>query len=185
MLRKIAVMMAVVMLCFSSGFADQDSLAVSVLETPTHIIYYGTITMTTASKEANHYTKAMPIIDLTGDDGFVWAICSDVTGTEDVNVLIQYSPDRTNWIATSLGSGVIIDALSTTLVGDTLSITGAAYDKYYKGARYMRLNADGQSSNPATVVSWFIVLRKLEHFEFKGFRKDNAKNAWKNALPKY
>lgn len=184
-LRNIFSVLIILVFMVTLGYsADQYNQTVKVYESPTHVVYYGTIIFTASNLEDNWYTQAMPILDLQGDAGFVWAVCSDVTGTEDVNILIQYSPDRTNWTTSSLNSGVIIDQVQTTMKGDTLSTYTGVRDTYFPGARWMRLNADGQASNVATTVSWYIVLKKTEAFEFKGFRKD-AKGNYFNPLDKY
>ena len=110
----------------------------------------------------------MRISDLNSGHCYIGAICSDVTGTEDVNVLVEYSFDRTNALATALNSGAIddMDALGTTMKIDTVDVIGGANCGYYKAALWMRLKFDEQTNNPATVISWWLTFKKNEPFKY-------------------
>jgi len=129
-------------------------------ETKTRVIYYGTVVFGASDLEDNHFTQFFQIDDCnaSGKDGLyptIGAVCSNVAGTEDVNVIAHYSMNMDTSIVSSLNSGVVIDQVVTTMLIDTLNYHTGAADAYFQGARFMRLNFDGQSSNPATTLSNF------------------------------
>lgn len=134
-------------------------------ETKTRVIYYGTVVFGASDLEDNHFTQFFQIDDCnaSGKDGLyptIGAVCSNVAGTEDVNVIAHYSMNMDTSIVSSLNSGVVIDQVVTTMLIDTLNYHTGAADAYFQGARFMRLNFDGQSSNPATTLSWWVSLVK-------------------------
>src|SRR5690606_16601407 len=104
-----------------------------------------------------HYTQAFYIGDANQNTASVSLVCSDVTGTEDVDVFLELSQDRLNWITISTA---LKDQLQTTLVYDTLNIIGGVNLQQYKNSVWARLKFDGQANNPSTTVSWSAFLPK-------------------------
>lgn len=123
------------------------------------VLYYGTVDMT-ADSIGNFYTNAMFVGNCNTNNAHIWAVCSNVSGTEDVNVFAQYSqlPDGT-YIDAAQASGKIIDALSTTTVTDTINVTVGVACTVYPTARWLSLKFDGQTANPLTTVSWYVFLK--------------------------
>lgn len=140
--------------------ADTYDNSVKVRETATSIIYYGTIQFTTGDSISNHFTQFFQIDDCNQSDAYIWAVCSNVAGTEDVNVIAHYSANTDTSILSSLNSGNILDQVQTTMKCDTLNVYAGAHDTYFSGARWCRLNFDGQTGNPVTLVSWWAVFKK-------------------------
>jgi len=140
---------------------DVYDKAVYVRETPTTVTYYGSCVFATADLENNHWTQFFQIDDLNANDAYIWAYMTDVAGTEDVNVMAYYSSNTDTSIATSLGSGTVIDQVTaTTIRCDTLNRATGVQCAYYKAARFMRLNFDGQTSNVASTLTWWITFKK-------------------------
>ncbi len=168
MVKKIAfiwILLAIVLFVSQMEAADQYDETVKKRETETRVIYYGTVTFESGNLEDSYYTQFFQIDDCnaSGKDGLyptIGGVCSDVTGTEDVNILAHYSFDPDTSIASTLNSGVIIDNLTTTMQIDTINYYDGSVDAYFQGSRYMRLIFDGQTSNVATTVSWWVSLVK-------------------------
>lgn len=134
-------------------------------ETRTRVIYSGTVVFGASDLEDNHFTQFFQIDDCnaSGKDGLyptIGAVCSNVAGTEDVDVVAHYSMNMDTSIVSSLNSGVVLTQVITTMQMDTLNYHTGAADAYFQGARFMRLNFDGQTSNPATTLSWWVSLVK-------------------------
>jgi hypothetical protein len=155
--------------------ADIYDEAVKVYETPTDIVYYGqtyyAAARGTGDSLTTHFTQFFEILNCNDNDAYIFAYCSDVAGTEDVNILAYYSMDTDTAIVSSLNSGVIIDQLTTAPAGDTLNVYGGAQDELFGGARWMRLGFDGQTGNTNCYVYWWV-----------SFKKDNADVNYKNHL---
>jgi len=132
--------------------ANSSNNAVSFFEGEDFILYYGTLAFSSDST-ANHFTKAMDISECNNEIGGLQVVCSNVAGTEDVNVTLQYS----NYLSYFHPS--VIDSIDN--VNTTAKIDSVGDDPNFFKTRYMRLKADGQSGNPAaTVLSYYILLDK-------------------------
>lgn len=162
-MKKIFSFLIVMMLVASSLFAVADTYdnTVYVRETSTLLIYYGTVTFTTSDSISNHYTQFFEISDCNQYPAYIWATCTNVAGTEDVNILPHYSVNTDTSIVSSLNSGIAIDQLTaTTMQADTMTVHTGVYETRFAGSRFCRLNLDGQTGNPVTTVSWWVILRK-------------------------
>lgn len=156
---KISLLAILILAICSSLFAgDVYDKTVYVRETKTQLIYYGTVAFGTADSSDNHFTQFFQIDDCNSDHAYIWAKCSAEGGTEDVNVIVHYSANTDTSIVSSLNSGVIIDSLTTVPVCDTIDVRTGVSDTYFEGARFMRINFDGQ--NNQTTVTWYAVFKK-------------------------
>jgi hypothetical protein len=162
MIVFVVLLMALVPVLFG---ADAYNETVKVRVTPSKVIYFGTVTCS-GSTDNSFYTQAMRIADCNLGNAYIGAVCSALTGTEDVNVKIEYSLDRTNWLDSSVNNGVIIDNVTTNMKIDTLNVYRGVYCTYYPAALWMRVEIDEQPSNPACVVSWYVILPKSENYKF-------------------
>lgn len=132
--------------------ANSSNNTVSFFEGEDFILYYGTIAFSSDST-ANHFTKAMDISECNNEIGGLQVVCSNVTGTEDVNVTLQYS----NYLSYFHPS--VTDSIDNVAIAAKIDSVGA--DPNFYKTRYMRLKADGQAGNPAaTVLSYYILLDK-------------------------
>jgi len=129
----------------------------------TFLCYYGmTATTTAADCVGTHYTQAMFIGDVN-DSPCMWRMVAynSATGTEDIDVFVEYSFNLADWFLGSVSSGKIKDALSTTQAADTLNILVGVEDGMYNVAPWMRLKCVGQTGNPiGTYVSYWLSFRK-------------------------
>lgn len=139
-----------------AGAQDTYDYSVSIDEGLSFVRYTGSLNVF-PDTTGNHYTQAMFIGDLNQNTGMFQGICSNVPGTESVNVLLQVSNDRLNWveIASPLRS-----ALATTAVYDTVNVIQGVNRIEYRNSVWMRLKFDGQTGNPRTTISWSVYLPK-------------------------
>lgn len=157
-LFNFATMMAVVVLSgFTAILGTTYNQAVSVSEGQTSVSYYGTVDMT-ADTTGTWYTQDMYIADMNESAAYIRAVASNVAGTEDVNVTVEFSNDRITWDTV----GDVIDNLSTTVKYDTLSTVAGVALAQFKTNRWMRIKFVGQTGNPATTISWYAFLQKNE-----------------------
>lgn len=157
---KVMIVLMVLLWCAGAFAGDLYNTDVKVEMGKSYVIYYGTVDTVNTD---NSYTQWMNISGMNHDASYIWAVCSNVAGTEDVNVLVEYSMDRTNAVATTLNSGALddMDQLSTTTKYDTISTIGGAACPVYKAKpKWFRVKFDGQSGNGATTISWWCVFRK-------------------------
>lgn len=132
---------------------DTYNQSVQWFEGETFILYYGTIAFSTDST-GNFYTRAMDVGEANDAVGSIRADASDVTGTEDINIAIEYSNAPTAEYTTS--SIDILDQVTTTAKVDSLGD-----DPQFFQHRWVRLKADGQAGNPAaTTLSWWLFVKK-------------------------
>jgi len=136
--------------------------AVTVVEGSTFIRYTGSAEVTTTEST---YTQAMFLADASANYAFIAASLPDVTGTEDVNVLVEFSNDLLNWTA---GGTTVIDQLTTTARYDTLNSVAGTEFTYWKGSVWFRLVFDGQTGNPTNTASWNVILPKNAGAPLKG-----------------
>lgn len=144
--------------------ADTTNVAVSIKETDTHLIYYGVAYMKSDAGEDNCFTQAFDISQCTDALGHAVMVCTNISGTEDINVYTAYSyefTDNTPSRAKFYTHGTqVIDQLQITVKYDTIGVVNAAYDGF-KGAKWMMFKFDGQTSSPhSTPINWWLTLRK-------------------------
>lgn len=129
-----------------------------------YVRYYGTVDMSDDTT-GSHYTQAFLIGNANAVDGMLQAACSEA-GTEDVNVFVEYSHDRTTWTAGTTDGD--LDALGTTTVNDTLGIAAGVDQILYHNLIWARLHFDGQTGNGDTTVTWSVSLRKNDIVQERG-----------------
>jgi hypothetical protein len=168
--------------------ADVYNEPVRWYETKSHVVYYGICdTMGTD----NSFTQWFCILGLADYPAYGWAICTNGTGTEDVNVLVEYSMSGANAtaLADANNSGAVdgLDALTVTYKSDTLTTyEGTASPQFKTKPIWMRLKFDGQTGNPANSdVYWWAIFRKSEDFMLSGY--DDPDKTWQvpNTKDKY
>lgn len=125
---------------------------VSKVEGEDWAMYYGVIDFFSDST-GTFYTQAFAIEELNGEVGGIQAYCSDTTGTEDVNVALQYSNTMDIWLTSTVD---ILDQVVT-----TTKIDSVGEDQAFFKARYARISFIGQSGNPkGTDCYWFVFVNK-------------------------
>ena len=134
--------------------AQTYDAAVNVVEGSTYIRYTGAISVDTT---ASTYTQAMLLAEANQGLSFIRASMPDVTGSEDVNVLIEFSNNLSDWTA---GATTVIDALDATAVFDSLNFINSTEFLHWKGSIWFRLVFDGQTGNPSNTVTFDAVLPK-------------------------
>lgn len=115
------------------------------------IEYRYTSTTVATDSVGLHFSKAFAIESYNIGDApaYVYLVMSnDASGTEDCNVGIEYSFDRTTWVTGPLNSGVVKDQLTTTAILDTLNWAGGAPDLAWRTYPWFRLRFDFQAGNP-------------------------------------
>jgi len=149
----------------ATGKTYNTSVSASEIAGPgnTWVMYSG-VTPTTVATDSigDFYTKAMWIPEYNNSNCFFDLKCyNSATGTEDMNVYVEYSYDRTTWFVGAANSGEIYDQLTTTRVSDTLNVIVGSIDTFYRCAPWMRLHFDLQAGNPiGTYANWKLVFRK-------------------------
>ena len=165
-MKKLSVLIAflffMVMALLLFG-GDTYNQTVVVWEDDQTVVFSGSVDVSTDTT-GNFYTRAMLISDCRYYDAHIVAYTSDIAGeTEDVDVFVQYSMDRTNWFLSQNASGKVIDQLTYgTLQADTVNVVADAQDRVYKSMPYMRVKFDGQTGNPHCIIYWFVTLTKTE-----------------------
>lgn len=125
---------------------------VNKLEGEDWALYWGVIDFSDDST-GTYYTQAFAVEELNGEAGGLQAYCTNVAGTEDVNVALLYSNTMSIW-ATSTTD--ILDQVQT-----TTKIDSVGDDPNFYKVRYAQVSVIGQSGNPAaTDCYWFIFLDK-------------------------
>ncbi len=165
-------------LCFGQADTTKNNTA-RYEDLPGMVRYYGTTTTSSDDSIGIDYTQAFYIAPLTTSNAMWSAVMSNAAGgTEDCNVVLEYSFDLTTWFAASLASGMIKEQLTTTRIVDTLNVQTGSSDPYYKAAIWARLKNDYQAGNPiGTVLSWDVVFRKASGSEnIKFGRVENSKD---------
>lgn len=126
----------------------------------TWVEYSGTAATVIASTDSigTHYTQAMYIKEFNQENAYWRAVMSNsARGTEDCNVTVQYSDDRTTWVT----GNKIKDQLTTTAIADTLNVQAKVGDVYFRTYQWMRLKLEYQAGNPyLTTLTWSIYLQK-------------------------
>lgn len=128
----------------------------SASEGSTYVLYSGEVDMT-AGAEDSYYTQALYIGDSNQSIGGLMVEVGDSTGTEDINIFVEYSQDLLTWNPISTAAkdlqGAGTDFYTINDIG------GSTLDEF-TSAVYVRLHFDGQTGNPALVVDWSLYLPK-------------------------
>jgi len=157
MKKSLFSIFAILLLGFSfMAMGDTYNYTTSADEGATYVRYLGQVSLASDSV-GNHYTEAFYIGDSNQNTAYTSLVCSNVAGTEDVNVYLECSQDRLNWVTIS---GVLKDQLTTTQVYDTLNVIMGVNRLEYKSSVWARLKFDGQTNNPSTTVTWSAYLPK-------------------------
>lgn len=124
------------------------------------IVYSSSISLTLLTTGDVYYTQAM-LIGLVDKDryGRIIASCTEV-GTEDVNIFLEYSSDKTTWTAGTTDTD--LDAVGTTVVKDTIGIVQATACDLYKTHCYVRGKiVPGQTITTGSILSLKFIFPKL------------------------
>ncbi len=127
---------------------------VCTFESPTHVTYFWQFTFVDSSD--NYHSRPLYIGDANADDGYFSAIQS---ATGDANIVLHYSnDDRTKWVAITPTD---LDAVSTTMVADTLGRLDGANDLTFHQARWLVVEcASGSSTNQDDNIMYVTVRLK-------------------------
>lgn len=130
--------------------ADTFNSAVDTDEGKSYIHFSGTLDFT-GNLEDNHYSQAFKIAECNNRNAGYASQASGGGGTNgDINVTLQLSNDRENWIDVST---LIADhdaaAAQDALLGDT------NYEQW-KAYKWARIKADGLVSNDYDTLEWSI-----------------------------
>ncbi len=133
--------------------AQTYNITTSVKEGFTYARYTGTIDMDTEDGDsiASHYTQPFFIGNSNQGIGIVTVTVPDSTGTEDINLFVEYSNDLTNWKSISTA---VKDQMTAGVTYDTLSTVGGTALIEFKSSIWARLHFDGQASNPGNILTW-------------------------------
>lgn len=125
--------------------------AVLVQEGPGYVVYSATVDTVgtdTFRTPAFHIGGLDKTCATTCLNLFAEAWASNGTGTEDVDITVEFSSDvgqPSNWDAASANA---FTQVTTTAQFDTLSTIAGAVDQEFRSARWVRLVVAGQSGNP-------------------------------------
>jgi len=137
----------------------------TVTEYAGKVTYSGAFEFADSASGAIYYSQAILIAPFTNYSSFGYFICSEA-GTEDVNVFVEYSRDRTTWYAGTTNSA--LDAVGTTAVHDTLDVIAGATDLEYLIFPWARLKfVAGQNMNSST-MTWNVSFTKPPEFGYAG-----------------
>ena len=128
---------------------------VCTFESPTHVTYFWQFTYVDSSD--NYHSRPLYIGDSNKEDGYISFIQST---TGDANPTLHYSnDDRTRWVAITPTD---LDAVSSTLVADTLGQIDGGNDLTFHAARWLVVEcASGSTTNADDNVMYVTVrLRK-------------------------
>ena len=153
-----AVILFVLLLAYAVAFAgdNYNQTTTVAAEGATYVTYKVTGTMT--DQTGNYYSKGLFIGDLNDQDGYIQVKLSDESGTEDVNVFLEYSFDGVTWTAGTTDSN--LDQVGATVVNDTLGIANGVDQILFHNSNLLRVKLDGQTGNPATTFTVYVTLKK-------------------------
>lgn len=168
----------------SSGFAalaDSANHAVSVRETDTHIIYYGTLSFSTADSTSSLFTKAMDLYNVDVLQPIILTVHGNSSAAaQDVNMFIEGAPVlidslfENTYTSTTFddvdlysGDGVVRGIINHKILAKDSLVTGINARTYLAPGlatldpaflnRYIRVEADGQAGNRSNVViKWWL-----------------------------
>ena len=145
---SILVMILIVAMFSLVQSATSYDETVTKYDVPGVLVYKGTITISDSAANDTYYTQAFMIGGVSSAYGYGYFYCAEA-GTEDVNVFIEYSNDLITWTAGTTDSD--LDAVGTTVVGDTLGIAQGSDYYLYRTKIYARLKVVvGQNMNSTT-----------------------------------
>jgi len=139
--------------------ADVFNIPVTVSYGKNEIIYYMEINFAQIGDGTDSF-HSQPI--LIGNAGFNYGYADIyVSNGYDIDTDVQvrefYSCDLISWTQTALDTWFDIDGLQRSV--GTLGITNAASNKYFKNGKWLVLEFDGQTGNPAdTVIKCWVTL---------------------------
>ena len=151
--KNIIVFVLVLLVSFSISFGVETNYneAVSPSFQPGKIIYQGTVTFADSGSGDIYYTQAMLVAPVTYSDALARFICSEV-GTEDVNVIYEYSFDNVTYFAGTTPAD--LDALGTTAVIDTIGTEAGTGQIKHRTAVWMRIKFVAGQAIGSTTVTW-------------------------------
>jgi len=129
---------------------------VATFESPTHVTYFWQFTFVDSSD--NYHSRPLYIGDCNKEDGYISFIQSTAG---DANPILHYSnDDRTRWVAAITPTD--LDAVSTTMIADTLGQIDGGNDLVFHSARWLVVEcASGSATNRDDNVMYVTVrLRK-------------------------
>jgi hypothetical protein len=146
---------------YSGTAASTYNNTVNYLDARGYVFYYGAFVFDSLEQDTE-YSQALDISGCSDTDGYGWFQCSEA-GVEEVNVFIEYSKDRTTWIAGTTDSD--LDEIGTTAVRDTIGTVQGNTQYMFKTFPYMRLKCQANRTIDATTLSWILKLKKDEGLE--------------------
>lgn len=113
-------------------------------------------------QEGNYYSEPINLGGWNTVDGYIQIQHTNETGTEDIDVTLQYSYTKSNFGTwTDGGSDGDLEQLTGgTTLNDTLGIADTVDQIVFHDSLWMRVKVDGQASNPATTVTIYVWLNK-------------------------
>ncbi|MCB0302845.1 MAG: hypothetical protein KDI38_03610 [Calditrichaeota bacterium] len=167
-----------------AALADSSNHAVSVRETDTHIIYYGTLNFSTADSTSSLFTKALDMYWVDVLQPIILTVHGNSSAAaQDVNMFIEGAPVlvdslfENTYISTTFddvdlysGDGVVRGIINHKILAKDSLVVGAAAaaGRTYPDVgiatldpaflnRYIRVEADGQAGNRSdVVVKWWL-----------------------------
>jgi hypothetical protein len=167
-MRSFKITFLILLLTVFCAFAATNyDETVSKLDLPGKVVYYGSVTFADSASGDIYYTQAFLYGPYNSGIFFGYFVCSEA-GTEDVNVFIEYSNDRTTWYIGATNSA--LDAVGTTAKADTLNLINGVTDFPYKTFVWARMKfVVGQNMN-STTLTWSVGLDKPDG----GYNKKDA-----------
>lgn len=168
--KHIVMTILILLLAFDLSFAAESNYdeTVVIANREGVTIYSGTTTFADSGSGDAYYTQAMYIGGQNTTDAKGRFICSEA-GTEDVNVLTEYSFDGETFFDGETCAD--LDALGTTAVIDTIGTEAGAVSLNFDVAPWMRFKfVAGQAIN-STTVSWALSLKKQAGLELLALGK--------------
>ena len=165
-MNKLKYLFISLLLVFSLSFAGTtpDQTVESSDKRPGILYYYGTVTFVDSISGAIYYTQCMYIGSVKEAYGYIHAVCSEV-GTEDVNIFVEYSNDRTTWVVGTTDPN--LDAVGTTEKQDTIGIVNGAAELKYKTYNWMRYKFVTGQAIDHTILTWGTTFTKPEGLKLK------------------
>lgn len=136
----------VLMLFFASmaiGAETYYNQTVEVDDSPGYVTYSISFTVSDTITATVYYSEAMKIGALSEGYGYSnFQVAGTATGTEDINVFIEYADDpeetNTRWALHIGTTDADLDAVGTTTVEDTIGIVANSAEFKYKKYSWMR-----------------------------------------------
>jgi hypothetical protein len=155
----VAVLLLAAVNVFAAATDSTYNAAGTVYKTKTtsnYIEYRFTFPATVAGDSVGiHWSKAFAIesYNIGDEPAYFYGLMADDSSGLDCNVSIEYSFDKTTWVAGPLASGVIKDQLTSTAIVDTLNWAGGLPDLSWRLYPWARLKLDYQAGNPIGAIT--------------------------------